>query len=222
MADKDLTLVNGQTSEIVIKPTFEGKPVVDKVAIDPDASDLKGLITLGDFVLHADTGLINIPVTAVAVGTQTATLVFRYTDAGSHSDEENWGKSTRTLGLTITEAVIAALTDVSTPLTMDLWATKALTFKVMKGEEDITSSVTSVTVDPASIADKFEFTSSNGTHTFKSIQSSPTEVVTATAKVTIVGTHEGDEYTLPADVVLNTNINDGSIPTNRFDVEMTQ
>lgn len=220
MADKDLAIVNGQSATLVIKPTFEGKPATDKVSIDTDASDLKGLVTLGALAPDAQTGLISIPVNAIAIGTEQATIVFKYADAGSHANTENWGKSTKTIGLTITEAVIAALTDVSTPLTMDLWATKDLTFKVMKGEDDITSTVTEVTVDPASIADKFEFTSDAGTHTFKSIQSSTTEVVTATAKVTIKGTEGGEDYTLPADVTLNTNVNDGSIPTNRFNVEM--
>lgn len=224
MADKALSIVNGQVGNLVVKPTFEGKDVVGKVSIDTENSDLQGLVTLGDLVPNAETGLLTVPLTAVAVGVQTATIVFKYDDVDSeHATTPNWGISTKTIDLTITAAeALARLLDVSTPLTMDLWATQPLTFKVVKGEDtdDISSSVTSVTVDAASIADKFEFTADAGVYTFKSILSSETEVVTATAKVTIAGTDNGVAYSLEADVVLNTNINDGSIPTNRFNVEV--
>ncbi|QZA70670.1 hypothetical protein AH04_195 [Erwinia phage AH04] len=224
MADKELSIVNGQVGNVVVKPLFENVNVVGDVVIDTDASDFKGLVTLGDLVADSATGLLTVPLTAIAVGVQEATIVFQYTKAGAgHEDTPNWGTSTRTINLTITAAEVAAsLADVSTPLTMDLWATQPLTFKVMKGDEDISSSVTSVTVDAASIADKFEFSIVDGVDTFKSIQSSESEVVTATAKVTIAGTDNGEAYSLEADVVLNTNINDGSIPTNRFDVQMEQ
>ena len=103
---------------------------------------------------------------------------------------------------------------------MDLWASQPMTFKVMKGGVDISSSVTSVTVDAASIANKFEFSDVDSVYSFKSISSSTTEVVTATAVVTIAGTEGGTAYSLETNVVLNTNINDGTIPTNRFNVEI--
>lgn len=38
--------------------------------------------------------------------------------------------------------------------------------------------------------------------------------------ITVAGTEGGVAYSLKADVVLNTNINDGSVPTNRFNVEV--
>ena len=221
MADKNLSIVNGEVGNLVVKPTFEGADVVSNVSIDTDASDLKGLVTIGALSPDTDTGLLTVPLTAVAVGVQEAVIVFKYDNAPTEfANTENYGISTKTIALTITEAIVAQLADVSTPLTMDLWATQNLTFKVEKGGEDITSSVTSVTVDPASIADKFEFEVDGTTYTFKSIQSSESEVVTATAKVTVEGTEGGEAYTLEADVVLNTNVNDGSIPTNRFNVEM--
>lgn len=228
MADKDLALVNGASGTLSIKPTFEGVAVaLNKISIDSEASDLKGLVTIGALVAGA-AGVIDIPVTAVAAGVQEATVVFKFADAGEHADVENWGKSTKTIGLTITEAVLARLIDVTTPLTMDLWASQPLTFKVVKGvdeaESDISPSITSVTVEPTSIADKFEFTADvgQGSYSFKSIQSATDAVVTATAKLTVAGTHEGTPYSLEADVVLNTNINDGAIPTNRFDVQFVE
>ncbi|QYN79915.1 hypothetical protein PQD71_gp022 [Kosakonia phage Kc263] len=228
MADKDIVLSVNDISSIQIKPTFEGVAVaLAKISVDNDASDLKGLIQINSFVPGPE-GIVNVPIKGLAEGTGEATVVFKYADADpSKADVEGWGKSTKTLSLTINAAAaLARLIDVSTPLTMDLWASQPLTFKVVKGEgedeNDITPSVDSVTVTPASIDGKFEFTADveGGAYSFKSIQSSTTEVVTATAKLIVAGTHDGVVYSLEADVVLNTNINDGSIPTNRFNVEV--
>lgn len=226
MADKSASVVVGEMTSLQIKPTFEGVAVpVGKISFDPDASDLKGLVNVNAFVAGSE-GIVNVPLVGVAEGVQDITVVFKYADAGANANVEGYGKSTKTIAMTVTAAAaLARLIDVSTPLTMDLWATQPLTFKVVKGEgeaeNDITPSVTSVTVDPTSIADKFEFTGDveSGAYSFKSISSSTTEVVTATAKLTVEGTDAGVPYTLTADVVLNTNINDGSIPTNRFDVQ---
>ena len=104
---------------------------------------------------------------------------------------------------------------------MDLWQSKPFSFQVFKGENDILPSVTSVTVDQTTIDGKFEFsgTLEQGDWAFKSILSSSTEQVTANAKVTIAGTDNGTAFSLDAFVALTTNINDGSIPTNRFDVQ---
>lgn len=149
---------------------------------------------------------------------KSVTLTFDYTEDGLV-----WSY-TGTADITIrgTTVVEPTLENVSTPLTMDLWGTQPLTFQVMKDGSNIAPSITSVTVDPASIADKFEFSEAEGVYSFKSIQSSTTEVVTATAKLTVAGTDGGVAYSLEADVVLNTNINDGTIPTNRFNVEVEQ
>lgn len=221
MANKALSIVNGQVGDLVVKALFENKSVVSKVSIDTSKSDLKGLVTIGTLVPDTTAGTLTVPLTAVAEGVQTATIVFKYDDVDSaHASTENYGISTKLIDLTITAAeALAALSDVSTPLTMNLWESKNLTFKVMKGSTDITSSVTGVTVDADSIADKFEFSSSNGTYSFKSIKSDSANQVTATAKITVAGTDNGVAYSLPADINLVTNVNDGSIPTNRFDVQ---
>lgn len=222
MADKSLSLTVGEITSIQIKPTFEGVAVPsNKITFDAAASDLKGLVTVNAFVPGSE-GIVNVPLYGDAPGVQDVTVVFKYADAGANANVEGWGKSTKTLALTVLAAIEAALENVSTPLTMDLWESKALTFDVTKGGTDIRATVTSVTVDPASIADKFEFTGTleDNDFAFKSIQSSSTEVTTATAKLRVVGTADNVGYDLTADVVLNTNINDGSIPTNRFDVEI--
>ncbi|AEV89641.1 hypothetical protein OBP_204 [Pseudomonas phage OBP] len=229
MADKDFTLEVGAVASLQIKPTFEGKTfALNKISVDSDASDLKGLVTIGALV-DGGAGVVDVPLTGVLEGTQEATVVFKYADAGVNSDVEGYGKSTKTIALTITAAApLARLIDVTTPLTMDLWESKPLTFKVVKGEgeaeNDISNTITGVSVDPDAIMDKFEFSGvvGEGNFAFKSIASSTTEVVTATAKLLVVGNHDGVDYTLRADVVLNTNINDGSIPTNRFDVQFVQ
>lgn len=226
MADKIATAVVGEVTSLQIKPTFEGVAVpVGKISFDPDSSDLKGLVNVNAFVAGSE-GIVNVPLVGVAPGVQDITVVFKYADAGVGEGIEGYGKSTKTIAMTVTAAeALARLIDVTTPLTMDLWATKPLTFKVVKGEgeaeNDISQTITGVSVEPSSIADKFEFsgTVGEGNFAFKSISSSTTEVVTATAKLTVVGEDAGVPYSLTADVVLNTNINDGSIPTNRFDVQ---
>lgn len=221
MANKELSIANGQKGNLVVKALFENKSVVSKVSVDTTKSDLKGLVSIGDLISDTEAGTLTVPLTAIAEGVQTATIVFKYDDVDqAHVGVENYGISTKLIDLTITAASVAAtLTDVSTPLTMNLWDSKPLTFKVMKGSTDITSSVTDVTVDGSSIADKFEFNSNNGTHSFKSIKSDSAAPVTATAKITINGVSDSAGYSLSADVNLVTNTNDGSIPTNRFDVQ---
>lgn len=222
MADKSLSLTVGEINSIQIKPTFEGVAVPsDKITFDAAASDLKGLISVNAFVPGSE-GIVNVPLYGEAPGVEDVTVVFKYADAGDKANVEGWGKSTKTLSLTVLAAIEAVLENLSSPLTMNLWESKALTFDVMKGGTDVTSTVTSVTVDPTSIADKFEFTGTleDNNFAFKSIQSSSTEVVTATAKLTVVGTADNVGYNLTADVVLNTSINDGSIPTERFNVEI--
>ncbi|QBZ70712.1 hypothetical protein pETSU_131 [Edwardsiella phage pEt-SU] len=221
MADKSASVVVGQMTSLQIKPTFEGAAVpVGKISFDPDSSDLKGLVSVNAFVAGAE-GIVNVPFVGVAPGTQDITVVFKYADAGGNANVENWGKSTKTISFVVTAADVARLENASSALTMNLWESKAFSFQVFKGENDILPSVTSVTVEPTAIADKFEFTSDleNTAWTFKSIQSSTTETITADAVVTIAGEDAGVPFSLQATVALTTNINDGSIPTNRFDVQ---
>jgi len=116
-----------------------------------------------------------------------------------------------------------ALKDVVSPLTMNLWETRALGFKVMLNDTtDITSSVTAVeATNAATIGDKFEFVKlSDTTWGYKSVKSSASAQTTATGTFNVKVTYNGKDYVLPASVNLVTNINNGSIPTNRFNVEM--
>ena len=221
MADKVGSVVVGEMTSFQIKPTFEGVAVpVGKISFDPDASDLKGLVSVNAFVAGSE-GIVNVPMVGVAPGVQDITVVFKYADAGDKANVEGWGKSTKTIAFTVTAADAARLESVTSALTMDLWQSKPFSFQVFKGQNDILPSVTSVTVDQTTIDGKFEFsgTLEQGDWAFKSILSSTTEQITANAKVTIAGTDNGVAFSLDAFVALTTNINDGSIPTNRFDVQ---
>lgn len=115
----------------------------------------------------------------------------------------------------------AKLVDASDTLTMDLWEVKPITFKVMLGETDISSSVTSIVNDNAeNIAEMFEFVSiSEGVWGFKSIKSEPDATLGTTGIVTIKVTHESVDYNLPLSIRLRTNPNPGTIETQRFKVE---
>lgn len=120
-------------------------------------------------------------------------------------------------------SVAVELKDVVSPLTMNLWETKALSFKVMlNGTTDITSSVTAIeATNAATIGDKFEFVKLSDTSWgYKSIKSSASAQTTATGTFNVKVTYNGKDYVLAGSVNLVTNINNGSIPANRFNVEM--
>jgi hypothetical protein len=207
-----LSLTNGENHAF---------PVVVKKGDDDITSSITNIQATADEYFTVDAnGNITVIKADTAEVQRTIHYTFDYTEDGL-----TW---TYTADVTATIAATEtpdqfSLTDVSTPLTMDLWAKQTLSYKVMDGETDVTSSVTSVTVSNAdAIKDKFEVTQDGVTTTFQSVSSSSTEQVTATANVVIAGTYNGQEFSLPADINLVTNVNDGSIPTNRFDVQMDQ
>lgn len=223
MADKDIAIINGEVGNITIKPLFENKNAVDKVTIDEAASDLKGLVAIGILVPDIAGGTITIPLTATAVGVAEAVFVFKYADAGPNANVENWGKSTKTVAITVTAAVQPTFVDpLPASLSMNLWGTQSFPIEVELSGENITDSITDISVNEEAIAGKFEFVIENGSHAFKSISSSTTEAITAVAEITVSITHAGKDYTLTGNINLSTNINDGSIPTDRFDVQFVE
>lgn len=223
----DLTLVGKPDLTITSTPVSLANggthdfPVVVKKGDNDITSSITNIQATADEYFTIDsTGKITIVKADTAEVDRTIHYTFDYTE-----DDLTWTYSAD-VALTIAATEVPdqfSLTDVSTPLTMDLWAKQTLSYKVMDGETDVTSSVTSVTVSNAdAIKDKFEVTQDGVTTTFQSVSSSSTEQVTATANVVIAGTYNGQEFSLPADINLVTNVNDGSIPTNRFDVQMEQ
>lgn len=196
-------------------------PITVKKGDQDVTSSLTNIQTTADEYFTVDTnGNITVIKADSTDVTRTLHYTFDYTEDGF-----TWNY-TKDVDVTIqgtVEEVQLMLSDVSTPLTMNLWEKKVLTYKVLDGQTDVTSEVTSVeVVNAADIASKFEFTQDGVVTTFQSVSSSTTDQVTATANILVKGTHNGEAFSLPADINLVTNINDGSIPTNRFDVQMEQ
>lgn len=106
-------------------------------------------------------------------------------------------------------------------LTMNLWENKDFGFKVVKGDEDITSTVTEVTVPNSDIAGKFELIhdEQSNVYSFKAISSSSDNDIVVYTVVTIKGVVDGQSYSLEQALQLTTRINDGSIPVNRFNID---
>lgn len=106
-------------------------------------------------------------------------------------------------------------------LTMNLWENKDFGFKVVSGDEDISSTVTEVTVPNSDIAGKFELIhdEQSGVYSFKAISSSNESEIVVYTIVTIKGVSDGQSYSLEQALQLTTRINDGSIPVNRFNID---
>lgn len=106
-------------------------------------------------------------------------------------------------------------------LTMNLWENKDFGFKVVSGDEDISSTVTEVTIPNSDIAGKFELIhdEQSGVYSFKAISSSSENDIVVYTVVTIKGVADGQSYSLEQALQLTTRINDGSIPVNRFNID---
>lgn len=207
-----LTLVNGQTNAF---------PIIVKKGDEDVTASITNIQTVADEYFTVDTnGNITVIKADADDITRTLQFTFDYTEDGF---TWNYAKSVEVTIEGTSDTPQLTLSDVSTPLTMDLWAKQTLSYKVLDGETDVTSEVTSVEVVNAdAIKDKFEVTQDGVVTTFQSVSSSTTDQVTATANILVKGTHNGEAFSLPADINLVTNVNDGSIPTNRFDVQMEQ
>lgn len=224
--DSTLTFVGKPALTITSTPvsTKKGDAAIFPTIVvkdgDTDVStDVTNIVPVpNDFFTFDDTGAFTVVKDEATEVTETITYNFDYTKDGF-----TWSYSVD-VAVTIAAATVAmTLSDVSTPLTMDLWAKQTLSYKVMQGETDVTADVTAVTVTNADdIKDKFEVTQDGIATTFQSVSSSSTETVTATANVTITVTIDGTATDLTTTVDLVTNINDGSISTNRFNVEMAE
>lgn len=110
--------------------------------------------------------------------------------------------------------------DGTTDMTLNLWETKTISYKVMAGDTDITSSVTNVT-DQTDPNDAIELVKVDDTHWgFQAIKASTTEDLVIDAMVDVHVTYEGTDHVIPMtiDVVVKANTTD--IPENRFNVEM--
>lgn len=99
-----INILEGQTSQIKVTPTFEGKSVLNKVEIDWDNTDMKGMAVLGKAMTAIDKRTATMLLTALSVSSGTGKIVFRY--IGSNSAAENVGTSTKELDITVSPAVL--------------------------------------------------------------------------------------------------------------------
>lgn len=163
--------------------------------------------------------------------TVTGDGVFTYTVTGKDSPNKftttgTLKRGTKTIGnLSIEKSMVLTnptLSDLVSPMKMNLWDAMALSFKVMLDGTDITSSITDiVSTNPDDISGKFEFVKLSDTSWgYKSTKSDTAAEVTATGKFNVKVTYQNVMYTVSGSVDLVTNVNDGSIPVNRFDVEI--
>lgn len=112
------------------------------------------------------------------------------------------------------------ITDGTTDMTLYLWDTKPINFKVMAGDTDITFSVTKVT-DQTDPNDAIELVKVDDTHWgFQAVKARTDEDLVIDAMVDVYVTYKGTEHVLPmtVDVVVKANTN--GTPENRFNVEM--
>lgn len=204
------------TGNIHITGTYGADPIATHVTLDTANSDTKGLYTFGQLVNNAD-GSIDIPVTAKTVGSQNVTVRLKSVHTSGTTEGVDY--------VTVTIPAVVkthsfSLDNVVSPLTMNLWETKPLQFKVTEDGQDVTASVTDlVPTNQNDISDKFEFVKiSNTSWGYKAIKASDTAQTTAQATFDVKVTINGKETVLHGTVQLVTNINDGSIPSNRFDI----
>lgn len=237
----NLTFTYKQKYRCVVPMTFNHK--VGSLTIEVDPNTISG-VNGDEFTLAA---LLDHDGSAIPLNSDGVTISLSASDAvqlvdgsvGSSSlklkiikdasaDETSTVTITAKLGnLTATDDVTATvkanvvsptLQDMQTPLTMNLWESKALSFKVMLSGTDITSSITDI-VATNDVSDKFEFVKlSNTSWGYKSVKSDPSAQTTAQGQFNVKVTYQSKDYVIAGNVDLITNANDGSIPTNRFDV----
>lgn len=110
--------------------------------------------------------------------------------------------------------------DGTTDMTLNLWETKTINYKVMAGDTDITSSVTNVT-DQTDPNDAIELVKVDDTHWgFQAIKASTTEDLVIDAMVDVHVTYKGTDHVIPMTIDVVVKANTTGIPENRFNVEM--
>lgn len=118
----------------------------------------------------------------------------------------------------VTESSDPVLSNVSKELSMELWEQRPITFKVMKGTEDITSNASLTLAE--SIPDGIEFISTGeGSYAIKAIQADSLEDTKLNVKVNVNVSYGGKDYVLPIELDVTVLANTSGIPTNRFNID---
>lgn len=98
----EIKILEGQSSAVKIVPTFEGKPIIDRITVDWNKTDMKGMVLLGRDMVGKDSRSAFIPVIAQKVSVGTGIIVFKYVDA--RKDGENLGTVTKEVAVRILPA----------------------------------------------------------------------------------------------------------------------
>lgn len=109
----------------------------------------------------------------------------------------------------------------TTPLSLKLWETKPLVFTITNNGVDISGPISNITMtDSPEVSSKYELVKLSGSSWgIKAISSSTTTQLTANAQLNFTFMDGGTEHVMSQTVSLTTEINNGEIPTNRFNVE---
>lgn len=242
----NLTFLYKGTHKLVVPMTFIHKPKTMSFEIDPNSIsgdtgdeftlaallDYNGealalntegvVIALGDNdaikIVDGSIGSSSIKVSVIKDVTADETVEVKITATYDTMTAED----TLTVNLKAAPEVKPTLADLQSPMTMNLWESKPLSFKVMLNDTDITSSITDIVpTNQTDINDKFEFVKLSDTSWgYQSVKSDTESQVTATGTFDVKVTYQTKDYLISGSVDLVTNVNDGSIPTNRFNVEM--
>lgn len=100
----EIRILEGQSSAVKIVPTFEGKPIINRITVDWNKTDMKGMVLLGKDMTGKDSRSAFIPVMAQAVSAGQGTIVFKYLDATK--DTENVGIVTKSININVLPALL--------------------------------------------------------------------------------------------------------------------
>lgn len=204
---------NGDTGTLKVKVIQRNKDVTSAAGVYPNTVMLD-YITLGDGS-YAD-GFLNIPWTATKDGDGTLNLMINVFGGEGEGDVV-----TLPVKFTVADKVVEpTIEDGTTDMTLNLWDTQAINYKVMLGDTDITSSVTNV-VDQTDPNDAIELVKVDDTHWgFQAVKARTDEDLVIDAMVDVHVTYEGTEHVIPMVIDVVVKANTTSIPENRFNVEM--
>lgn len=207
-----VSAANGDTGTLKVKVIQRNNDVTSAAGVYPGTVMLD-YITLGD-ASYAD-GFLNIPWTATKDGDDTLNLKVNVFGGEGEGDVV-----TLPVKFTITEeAVEPTIEDGTTDMTLNLWDTKPINYKVMLGDTDITSSVTNV-VDRTDPNDAIELVKVDDTHWgYQAVTARTDEDLIIDAMVDVYVTYQGTEHVIPMTIDVVVKANTTGIPANRFNIE---
>lgn len=179
-------------------------------AFDVDSSS-EFIVTVVDGSATADSIklLLNQPAGSISNG--DAYFILSYKGMSGQSDTFSWQ--------TVQDEAEPIIEDGTTDMTLNLWDTKSINYKVMLGDTDITSSVTNV-VDQTDPNDAIELVKVDDTHWgYQAISARTDEDLIIDAMVDVYVTYQGTDHVIPMTIDVVVKANTTGIPANRFNIE---